>query len=307
MVVDTYSREMAEAIEAELRLCSYQLIIASRWNTAAYARHFGGTNALLEELELGSFQSKQANAASPAARFRHSLPLVKMRNYIRELLPHFAGCTVVSEQEAKLVRTVAPGYDSLEIIPNFVDLADYGFTNGSVEDSRMVFAGSLTYFANRDGINWFLREVFPIVRSELTKAELVVTGRVNGDTIPATDGVTLTGFVDDVRPLVSSALTSVVPIRLGGGTRLKVLEAMALRTPVIATSKGVEGLDVVHGEHVLIADQPNEFADAIIQISRDPQLREKLSENAFALVQRRYDYSTVIPKFIEAVERASNV
>jgi glycosyltransferase involved in cell wall biosynthesis len=231
--------------------------------------------------------------------------MIKMRSYVRNLLNSFVGCTVVSKQEADLIHQVAPGYDSLEIVPNFVDLSEYGITNGSVKPGRMVFAGALTYFANHDGITWFLREVFPVVRRELSDAELIVTGRANGNSIPTRPGVTLTGFVDDVRPIVSSACASVVPIRLGGGTRLKVLEAMALRTPVVATSKGVEGLDVVHGEHVLIADEPHEFAEAIIQVFRDPQLREMLSENAYALVQSKYDYSAVMPRFLEVVELAS--
>ena len=305
VVADTYVKEMAVAIEAELETGSYDLVIASQWNTAAYARHFGGNKSLLEELEIGNFESKMKGATSAAARLRHALALAKMRSFIRSLLPLFAGCTVVSEREARLVDEIAKGIGPVDIVPNFVDLADYEQENGFPAPNRIVFSGSATFFPNLDGVQWFLREVFPVVRSEISNAELVITGKVNGNLIPPSDGVRLTGFVDDVRPIVSSAWMSVVPIRLGGGTRVKVLEAMALRTPVIATSKGVEGLDVVHGEHVLIADAPNEFAKAVIQLHKDYRLRERLSENAYALVQRKYDYATVMPQFLEVVEQAS--
>lgn len=99
---------------------------------------------------------------------------------------------------------------------------------------------------------WFLDEVYPIIRQNVPQLRLTITGDHAGKPLPSADGVTLTGFVDDVRPLIAGAGAAVVPIRQGGGTRLKILEAMAVGTPVVATSKGAEGLDVTDGENILL-------------------------------------------------------
>jgi glycosyltransferase involved in cell wall biosynthesis len=110
-------------------------------------------------------------------------------------------------------------------------------------------------------------------------------------------------MVPDVRPLIASATVSVAPILTGGGSRLKILEAMALRTPVVATSKGAEGLDVQHGEHLLIADTPDEFAKATLNLIRQSELRDHLCENAYQLVREKYNWEAVLPEFLQIVDR----
>jgi glycosyltransferase involved in cell wall biosynthesis len=106
--------------------------------------------------------------------------------------------------------------------------------------------------------------------------------------------------------MISSSWVSVAPIRLGGGTRLKILEAMALSTPVVTTSKGVEGLEVQHNVHVLIADSPEAFAEQIIRLSKDNGLRQRLVENAYQLVCEKYNWSVVMPRFLDLVEKTAS-
>ena len=132
---------------------------------------------------------------------------------------------------------------------------------------------------------------------------LFITGNHASKPLPPTRNVTLTGYVDDVRPLVARAWCSVVPLRIGGGTRLKILEAMALGTPVVATSKGAEGLDVRDGEHLLIADEPAAFAEQVVRLLRDADLRAALAANSRRLVAERYDWAIVMPKFLALVGR----
>jgi len=132
---------------------------------------------------------------------------------------------------------------------------------------------------------------------------LFITGDHAGKSLPPAGNVTLTGYVDDVRPLVARAWASIVPLRIGGGTRLKILEAMALGTPVVATSKGAEGLEVRHGKHLLIADGPAAFADEVMRLLRDAELRAALAANGRRLVAERYDWATVMPGFLELVEQ----
>jgi glycosyltransferase involved in cell wall biosynthesis len=139
---------------------------------------------------------------------------------------------------------------------------------------------------------------------------LKITGRSNGvvlNELSLSDGVEFTGYLDDIRPTVGSSWVCVVPLREGGGTRLKILEAMALGTPVVSTSKGAEGLEVTHGENILVADDPAEFARHTLAVLKDQQLRSRLSANARRLVETKYDWNMSGAKFeallSELVER----
>jgi glycosyltransferase involved in cell wall biosynthesis len=154
-------------------------------------------------------------------------------------------------------------------------------------------------------MTWFLAEVYPRIQAQVTDVRLLITGDHADLPLPPTDNLTLTGFVDDVRPLVAAASISLVPIRVGGGTRLKILEAMALHTPVVATTKGAEGLDVQHGDHLLIADTPESFAQAVLRLLGDPALRQKLADNGYQLVRERYDWAAVMPTFLNLIERVA--
>jgi glycosyltransferase involved in cell wall biosynthesis len=155
-------------------------------------------------------------------------------------------------------------------------------------------------------MTWFLQEVYPRIQAQAPDVCVTITGDHADLPLPPADNVTLTGFVDDVRPLIASAWVSLVPIRVGGGTRLKILEAMALGTPVVTTSKGAEGLDAKHGEHLLIANSPEAFAEAVIRLLQEPGLRQRLADKAYQLVQERYDLAALMPRFLDLVERVAH-
>jgi glycosyltransferase involved in cell wall biosynthesis len=151
-------------------------------------------------------------------------------------------------------------------------------------------------------MQWFLSEVYPIVQARVPAVKLVITGKNNAATLPAAENVTLTGFVEDIRPLIASAWISLAPLQVGGGTRLKILEAMALGTPVVATRKGAEGLEAADGEHLLVADTPAQFAEAVVRLLQDRKLRQKLATNSCQLVREQYDWSVIMPEFLDLVE-----
>jgi glycosyltransferase involved in cell wall biosynthesis len=117
------------------------------------------------------------------------------------------------------------------------------------------------------------------------------------------DHVTLTGLLDDVRSRVAGSSCSVVPIFTGGGTRLKILESMALHTPVVTTTKGAEGLEVKHGVHLLIADEPHTFATEVVRLLRDESYSQYLADNAYNLMVERYDWGKVKTQFLDIVSR----
>jgi glycosyltransferase involved in cell wall biosynthesis len=135
--------------------------------------------------------------------------------------------------------------------------------------------------------------------------QLAITGDHGNLPLPQASNITLTGRVKDVRPLIASSWISLAPIFEGGGTRLKILEAMALGTPVVATSKGAEGLDFEVGRHLFVADAPRDFADAVCRLLKDPGLRRRLSEQASRLVTEKYNWSAVMPRFLSLVERVA--
>ncbi len=301
-VVDTYSAEMDALIRGAVAERRYDAVIASELTMAAYWPAWGALPAVADDIELAAFREQNRLVASPATRARQGLMWAKLRAYVRGLLPRFAVATVVSESERDLLRQIVLDYSAVALVPNGIDLAACAGVRAAREPDMLIFTGAFTYDANHEAMVWFLNEVYPLVRRAAPEVRLVITGDHAGKPLPSTEDVTLTGFVDDVRPLVAGAGAAVVPIRQGGGTRLKILEAMALGTPVVATTKGAEGLNVTDGGDILLADTPQAFAEAILRLRRDAALRQDLVNNACRLIRRQYDWAIILPGFIELVE-----
>jgi glycosyltransferase involved in cell wall biosynthesis len=296
---------MKQSIEQNLSTNNFDLIIASEFGTASYGPYFQGTKAIFEDPELGVFYEAFTQAPSVTSRFRNGLTWLKYRDYLARLLQNYNACTVVSEQERELVHRAAPGYKKVDVVPNCISLSDYIEVHETPEPNSLIFTGSFRYSANHDAMVWFMQEVYPYLSARVPGLNLTVTGDHANLPLPHRDKVALTGFVDDVRPLIASSWVSLAPLRVGGGTRLKILEAMALGTPVVATSKGAEGLDVQDDRHLLIANSPSEYAEAIIRLLQEPGLRQRIVSNAYQLVQEKYEWSAVLPHFLKLVENAA--
>ena len=304
-IVDTYSPEMAQKIEQALAARNYDLIIASQLTMASYIRHFQKTPALFEEVEIGVFYEQSNQGASVKSRLRNKLTWAKHRRYLNNLLPRFKAATVVSEPEQRLLAHVALAYKTVEVIPNCITLDDYAAPKKPPQPNTLIFTGPFRYHANYDAMVWFLREVYPLIQEQIPDAHLYITGDHANLPLPPVKNLTLTGFVDDIQSLIASTWVSLAPLRIGGGTRLKILEAIALGTPVVATSKGAEGLNLRHNEHLLIADAPAAFAKAVISLLKDPALRQRLGKAGFQLLQEQYNWPVVIPKFLTLLEKTA--
>ena len=173
----------------------------------------------------------------------------------------------------------------------------------------MVFTGSMDWLPNEDGMTYFCREILPRVRQAEPAATLSIIGRSPTPAVRRLadeHGVEVTGRVDDVRPHVSRGAVYVVPLRIGGGTRLKIFEAMAMGKAVVSTSIGAEGLPVTSGRDVAIADDPARFAQAVVHLMRDASARQAIEIAARRLVVERYDWSAVASDFEEALLRAGS-
>ncbi|MCW5880698.1 MAG: glycosyltransferase [Anaerolineae bacterium] len=301
-IVDTYVPEMAQTIRQALSQHRYHLVIASQQRTAAYAAAFRGVPAIFEELEVGVFATRRQQATSALGRLRGTLTIVKLRQYLQRLLPAFGACTVVSQPERDLLTQFAPNYSAVEIIPNCVELARYQLDPLPTQPASLIYTGSFTYQPNYEAMRWFVGDVLPLVKAQEPAVHLTITGEHANRPLPPADNVTLTGMVDNLGPLVARSAIALAPLREGGGTRLKILEAMALRTPVIATSKGVEGLEAEHERHLLIADTAEDFAQAVVRLLREPGLRDRLAGEAYQLIERKYNWDAVLPGFLTLAE-----
>jgi glycosyltransferase involved in cell wall biosynthesis len=168
-------------------------------------------------------------------------------------------------------------------------------------ESDLLFAGSMDWMPNIDGISWFVREVLPLIRIRIPQCSVTIAGRRPGASIralAATDPlIRVTGTVDDMRPYLWSAKVSIVPIRIGSGTRLKIYEAMAADTSVVSTTVGAEGLDVSSPENIRIADAPEAFADACLQLLEDPRERARQADAALRLVREKFSWEVVAERF----------
>lgn len=199
-----------------------------------------------------------------------------------------------SGTDAQLLRPLAPGV-RVAVVPNGVDLDANRPARTPPGRARLVFVGQMGWFPNRDGVEWFLREVFPRVLIMRPDAEFVLVGKHDGLQIPAdvASHVTLAGFVPDLRPAVHSASVYVVPLRAGSGTRLKVLEAMALGKAIVTTSVGSEGIVLRDRQSALYADDATGFADAVVSLLETPSLRERLAKAARACAELHYGWDSI--------------
>jgi glycosyltransferase involved in cell wall biosynthesis len=306
-VVATYSEEMEWQITRFLNGNDYDLIIASQLGIAGYSHCFQGKPALLEEVEVALLRESFSQAESAKEKFRHSLTWAKQKRYLNKLLLDYKACTVASDREKQLLEEAVSTEIDVTVVPNCIDLNDYVSIKQTPKSGQLIFSGSFRYFANYEAMIWFLQEIFPLILVEEPETQLIITGDHADLSLPSIKNVTLTGYVDDIGSLIASSWLSLVPLQVGGGTRLKILEAMALHTPVVSTTKGAEGLGAQHGDHLLIADSPHEFAEAVVLLLRDPDLRHRLTDNAYQFVSKNYDCHVTNARFLDLIERIVDV
>lgn len=233
----------------------------------------------------------QRQLTSKVRTFLHSQAL---RRWEPRYLERFDRCITVSQVDRRLLRSVNPRLQ-VDVVPNGVDTRAYQpLPQGSTRPS-LLFIGNMSYPPCIDAAFYLCREIFPRIREMVSDVEMWIVG---ADPPPEVmqlggNGVYVTGRVDDVVPYYKRSTVCVVPLRAGGGTRLKILEAMALGRPVVSTTMGCEGLDVVDGQDLLMADSPGEFAEKTVQLFTDPALRRRITDHARQLVVSRYDWDVL--------------
>ena len=197
----------------------------------------------------------------------------------------------------------------VRVIPTGVDARYFEATVSIPFDPyRLAFTGSMDWLPNEDAVLYFCQDILPRIRRVEPRVTLSIVGRNPTPAVrrlaDALRGIEITGRVDDIRPHVGRASLSIVPLRIGGGTRLKIYEAMAMGRPVVSTSVGAEGLPLVPGRDLAVADDPGGFADAVLALLSDPAARRRMADAARRLVTERYDWSAVAGTLEDAIRAA---
>lgn len=250
--------------------------------------------AASDRFPVGAYAAMQAN---------------KLKRYESSQAPLFDVNVTVSQEDAKLLENLASGC-FVRVVPNGVDV-DYFRPGPESENPSIVWAGGMNMFANSDAILHFLREIWPRVKEAVPGVRFDVIGQDPPKELlhaaRSDEDLRALGFVDDVRPYVQSASVYVVPIRVGGGTRLKVLDALAMGKPIVSTSIGCEGIAVSNGIDIRIEDGPDKFARAVIELLEDKAQRQYLSMGARGLAEQRYSWSPIADDLSTAYELAHDI
>jgi len=249
-------------------------------------------------LQRRAYEIDRAQPAKLLGAAYSLLQWQKLVRYERHFCRLTAGVIAASESDRQALLALDGNLRST-VIPNGVDTDHYRppAPPERPHDLRLIFVGTMDFRPNVDGVQWFCRRIWPGILAQVPEASLWIVGRDPKAEVRAlADGqrVVVTGAVDDVRPHLRGADLAIVPLRIGGGSRLKVLEAMAAGVPVVSTALGCEGIAVTEGSAV-IADEPGEFARAVVDLLRDAGRRRALARAARTLVEQEYDWRVVVP------------
>jgi glycosyltransferase involved in cell wall biosynthesis len=254
-------------------------------------------------VEAALWQRLAKTESNPARKFAYVIEARKMWNYERNALRRFRNVIAVSENDKSQMLAMEPSC-SITVVPTGVDTEKYTVAPPAKGDPpKIVFLGSMDWEPNIDAVTYFCREILPKIRAVVPAAIFQIVGRSPHSAVKqlASEHVEVTGTVPSVTEYLRDATVFVVPLRIGGGTRLKIFEAMATGKAVVSTSIGAEGLAVQTGRDLVLANDPDSFADATIRLILDSGLRRKYEEAA-ARLAAQYDWSNIVQQFAAVLE-----
>ncbi|MDA8156888.1 MAG: glycosyltransferase [Actinomycetota bacterium] len=295
-----FQKAMADAITQAIKGNQFDIIQIEHSHMAPYVRNIPAGGKLKKVLTLhniGFVQYRRIfqfeKKLRMKARFLHSW--LTSRRWEPAYSMNFDKCVTMSEIDKRILHSANPGLD-IDVVPNGVDLGFYKMVPAKPGRNSILFVGILDYAPNADAVLYFSKEIFPRIAAQNPGMDFYVIGRNPTQQIrqlAGNPGIKVVCHAADLRPYYERCFAAVVPLRSGGGTRLKILEAMAMGMPVVTTSVGCEGIDVTDGENILIADSPGEFASNVIKIFSDRNRQVMIGAAARRLVEARYSWEKI--------------
>lgn len=319
-VIEKYSsREMLRWIEGADGRGAFDVIVCDFLTPAGAVPDSTRAATVLFEhnVETVLWERTYRNARNPAAKAYFWLQYLKMRRSERRICRRFDAVAAVSAHDAETLCSLV-GLDEVTAVPTGVDVEFFSPLEDRAVDGHparqprqpceLVFTGSMDWMPNEDAILYFAERVMPLVAAKVPQISLMVVGRNPTPPLKALAArdsrIVLTGRVDDVRPYIDRAALYVVPIRVGGGTRIKIYEAMAMGRAVVSTTIGAEGLPLAPDEEIVLADTPERFADEIVRLLGDGAARLALEQRSRRAVVERFGWDKATEAFVRAMERA---
>lgn len=294
------SDEMRETVDRLRRDGSFDAVVCDFLSSGPHFSDLSGVVLFQHNVEAIIWQRHAENAPTPLHRYYFRMQARRMIEYERTVSKAVKSIVAVSDRDARTMRDLY-GVPRVGVVPTGVDVAYFTPTDELPPTTDLAFIGSMDWMPNVDGILWFVDEVLPRIRKKLPQCSVAVVGRKPAREVTKLAerdrGIRITGTVEDVRPWLWGSKVAVVPLRIGGGTRLKIYEAMAARTPVVSTTIGAEGLGVSPGENILIADAPDALADACIRLISDADERRRLSAAAWEHVSTKHSWDAAAAVF----------
>ncbi len=292
------SREMAEAVQGAVRSLRPDVVHVECMSLARYGMGLQLPKVMIHHNVESALLFRRADSEAGAlAKHYVRQQAVKLRRAEQRATAVYDVNVCVSELDRLEFLGFCPGGE-FTVVPNGTDV-NYFVPRDTAGPGQIVFVGGLSWYPNTDGVLHFVREVLPLIRRRVANASFVVIGSSPGkalEQVAAEDRlVRVFGRVDDIREEVGKSAVFVVPLRVGGGTRLKILDAMAMGKAIVSTSIGAEGLDVEPGKDILIADTAPDFADAVVRLIEDQGLRRAIGQTARAHVTARYSWESIAP------------
>jgi len=301
------SEKMHQIIQEILRKHHFDIMHIDTISLAEYCEGIQTIPIILNHHNIESHMMRRRVQYEPnlPKRAYYFIEASKLRRYEENNCKRFSANLVVSEIDKNRLKDISPSSE-VEIIENGVDI-QYFTPASHIVKNKVIFAGGLRIYTNKDAVLYFCAQIWPLVKKEVKDLKFTVIGRDPPNRLTRMArrdrSIELLGYVDDVRPHVGESMIYVCPIRDGGGTRVKVLDALAMGKAVVSTRIGCEGINVTHGKNVLIADTPEEFTTQIVRLYKDADFRQYIGKEGRKLVEDEYCWHRIGQKLTEIYEK----
>lgn len=291
---DTRSKALQKMLDKLLKVNSFDIIQCEFPPIAIYRYNSDAVKIIdCHNVEYDNFK-RMAKVNNPIRKMYYRLESFKFYREETAICRKQDALFVTSERDISIFDKEVPNVPKY-LIPNGVDTSYFLPAKSKPKPYSMVFVGMMKYVPNYDGMNYFLDEIFPKILDKYPEATITIIGKNPPDSITRRAGknIIVTGFVEDTRPYIQDASVYVVPLRMGGGTRLKIIEALAMKKPLVTTSIGCEGIDIENRKSALIADDPHDFAKAVMELFENQKLCENLTQNGYEVVIDKYRWKSI--------------